>query len=204
LLNRLAACINCIGDLAANPFGGAIRHGDGAGTRPVAGQPEEREITQLLMLLLQELEAGAPSCRLYADSLTHALAVRIVLLNCNPSCEPRSRVSPLPQRVLRRVKDRIDAELAGDLTLSILAEESGYSRTHFQRMFRAATGLTPHEYLLERRLGRAQELLEKRNADLIDVAASCGFSSHSHMTTVFRRLHGVTPAEYRRNRRRSI
>ena len=125
------------------------------------------QITQLLMLLLQELEAGAPSGRLYADSLTHALAVRIVLLDCNPSCEPRPRVSPLPQRVLRRVKDRIDAELAGDLTLSILAEESGYSRTHFQGMFRAATGLTPHEYLLERRLGRAQELLEKRNADLI-------------------------------------
>jgi AraC-like DNA-binding protein len=116
----------------------------------------------------------------------------------------RSRASPLPQRVLRRVKDRIDAELAGDLTLSILAEESGYSRTHFQRMFRTATGLTPHQYLLERRLGRAQELLEMRNADLIDVAASCGFSSHSHMTTVFRRLLGMTPAEYRRNRRRSI
>jgi AraC family transcriptional regulator len=62
----------------------------------------------------------------------------------------------------------------------------------------------PHQYLLERRLGRAQELLEKRNADLIDVAASRGFSSHSHMTTVFRRLLGMAPAEYRRNRRRSI
>ena len=42
LLNRLAGGINCIGRLAANPFGGAIRHGDGAGTRPVPGQAEER------------------------------------------------------------------------------------------------------------------------------------------------------------------
>jgi len=41
LLNRLAGGINCIGRLAANPFGGAIRHGDGARTRPVPGQPQE-------------------------------------------------------------------------------------------------------------------------------------------------------------------
>ena len=162
------------------------------------------QATQLLMLLLEELESEGPSGKLYADSLIQALAIRVVLLGCKPSSEPRSHVSPLPKRVLLRVRDRIDAELAGDLSLSILAEESGYSRTHFQRMFRAATGLTPHQYLLERRLECAQELLEKRNADLIDIAAFCGFSSHSHMTTVFRRLLGMTPTEYRRNRQRCI
>jgi AraC family transcriptional regulator len=131
-------------------------------------------IARLLMLLMQELEAGAPSGKLYADSLIQALAVRFVLLDRKPNSESGLQVA-LPQRVLRRVKDRIDTELAGDLSLSILAQESGYSRTHFQRMFRAATGVTPHQYVLERRIRRAQELLENRNASLIDIAASCGF-----------------------------
>jgi AraC family transcriptional regulator len=158
-------------------------------------------LARLLMLLTQELEAGAPSGILYADVLIQALAVRVVLLGCKASSESRSQASPLSQRVLRRVKDRIDAELSIDLTLPILAEESGYSRTHFQRMFRAATGLTPHQYLLKRRIKRAQELLERRDLGLLDVAASCGFSSQSHMTTVFRKLLGMTPGEYRRHRR---
>jgi AraC family transcriptional regulator len=168
-------------------------------------------IARLLMLLMQELEAGTPSGKLYADSLIQALAIRFVLLDSKqparlcerhalgPSSESSLQASPLPQRVLRRVKDRIEAELAGDLSLSILAEESGYSRTHFQRMFRAATGLTPHQYLLERRIRRAQDLLEKRNLSFTDIAVSCGFSSHSHMTTIFRKLLGMTPGEYRRH-----
>jgi AraC family transcriptional regulator len=117
-------------------------------------------LSRLLMLLSQELEAGAPSGKLYADSLIQALAVRFLVLGCKPSSESSSQVSPLPQRVLRRVKDRIEAKLSEDLSLSTLAEESGYSGRHFLRMFRAATGLTPHQYVLERRIGRAQELRE--------------------------------------------
>jgi AraC family transcriptional regulator len=159
----------------------------------------DNTIARLLILLAQELEAGAPSGKLYADSLIQALAVRLVLLDSKPSSESSAQVSPLPQRMLRRVKERIEAELAGDLSLSMLAEESRYSPRHLQRMFRAATGLTPYQYMLERRIGRAQELLKKRNLRLIDIAASCGFSSHSHMTTVFRKLVGMTPGEYRRH-----
>jgi AraC-like DNA-binding protein len=115
--------------------------------------------------------------------------------------ELSSHVSPLPQRVLRRVKDRIDAELTGDLSLSILAEESGYSRTHFQRNVlcsrRANAAPIPPGAAHRARVG----LLEKRrNEGLIDIAASCGFSSHSHIDDGFRRLLGPTPGEYRRNR----
>jgi hypothetical protein len=60
-------------------------------------------LTGLLMLLTHELEAGAPSGKLYADSLVQALAVRFVLLDNKPRPESTSRSSPLPQHVLRRV-----------------------------------------------------------------------------------------------------
>ncbi len=85
-----------------------------------------------------------------------------------------------------------------DLDLQTLAAEAGYSRAHFARMFRAATGQTPHRYLLHLRLTRAQKLLERRDNALVDIAAMCGFSSQSHMTTAFRQLLGLTPAQYRR------
>ena len=85
-----------------------------------------------------------------------------------------------------------------DLSLKSLAEESGYSRTHFLRIFLVATGLTPHQYVLDLRLRRAQERLKQAGSSIIDVAVSCGFSSQSHMTSVFRRRLEMTPGEFRR------
>jgi AraC family transcriptional regulator len=97
------------------------------------------------------------------------------------------------------VKEKIEANLDTDLSLDCLARESGYSRYHFLRMFRTATGRTPHQYVLDLRLQRAQDCLKKKEASIIDVAIACGFSSQSHMTTVFRRHLEMTPAEFRRN-----
>ena len=82
--------------------------------------------------------------------------------------------------------------------LRSLANEAGYSRGHFLNMFRASTGLTPHRYLVNRRVVRARILLERRDRTLIDIAIACGFSSQAHMSQVFREKTGVTPGEYRR------
>jgi AraC family transcriptional regulator len=110
-----------------------------------------------------------------------------------------SSVEPLPPRILCRIRDRIEAKLDAELSLASLAKESGYSRAHFLRMFRAATGLTPHQYVLERRLSTAQQLLRQSEMLLADIALKCGFSSQTHMNDVFRKRLGVTPLEYRRN-----
>ena len=88
-------------------------------------------------------------------------------------------------------------DLNADLDLRTLAAETGYSQRHFIRMFRAATGETPHRFVVRLRLECAKSLLRQHRASLIDVAASSGFSSHAHMTQVFRRVMGVTPSEYR-------
>ena len=66
-------------------------------------------------------------------------------------------------------------------------------------MFRAATGLTPHQYLLRVRVKQAQALLKDRSKRLIDVALACGFSSDAHFSRIFRQVVGATPSEYRRN-----
>ena len=110
-----------------------------------------------------------------------------------------SSAKPLPARILRRIQDRIAAELDAELSLASLAKDSGYSRAHFLRMFRAATGLTPHQYVLERRVSTARQLLRNSKFSLVDVALKCGFSSQTHMNDVFRKHLGVTPQEYRRN-----
>jgi AraC family transcriptional regulator len=155
-------------------------------------------LRQLMRLLEAEASQGGPSGRLYADHLAHALVMRFLLHGRTRRCNASPAASPLPRHLLQRVLERMH-DLIADLDLQTLAAESGYSRSHFLRMFEAATGLTPHRYLLQLRLERAQELMRKRSTSLIDIAALCGFSSHAHMSRVFRQLLGVTPSQYRRN-----
>jgi AraC family transcriptional regulator len=156
-------------------------------------------IPGLLKLLEGEMLTGGESGILYADSLAQALAVRYLLLNDKGARAITKPFSPLPHAVLRRVQEHIEEHLQDNLSLDELARDAHYSRGHFLRMFRAATGKTPHQYLTERRVERAKSMLQKtQDISLIDIAARCGFSSQSHMTRVFREQFGVTPGAFKR------
>jgi AraC family transcriptional regulator len=121
------------------------------------------------------------------------------LLNENRPQAIAKQISPLPQAILRRVKEYMEAHLQDNLSLDQLASETRYSRGHFLRMFQAATGMTPHQYLTKRRIERAKRILrDEEGTSLIDIAARCGFSSQSHMTRVFREQTGVTPSAFKR------
>jgi AraC family transcriptional regulator len=155
-------------------------------------------IEGLVDLMINDFEAPRP-CALYSEALAHALAMRFLLYGSSSKDTLNSSVEPLPPRILGRIRDRIEAELDTELSLASLAKDSGYSRAHFLRMFRAATGLTPHQYVLDRRLSTAQQLLRESKMLLVDIALECGFSSQTHMNDVFRKRLGFTPLEYRRN-----
>jgi AraC family transcriptional regulator len=163
----------------------------------VRSNVHDTPIEGLVGLMINDFEVSRPFT-LYSETLAHALAMRFLLYGSSSEHTLDSSVAPLPPRILSRIRDRIEAELDTELSLASLAKESGYSRAHFLRMFRAATGLTPHQYVLERRLSTAQQLLRQSKTLLADIALKCGFSSQTHMNDVFRKRLGVTPREYRR------
>lgn len=104
--------------------------------------------------------------------------------------------SGLAPAVRRRITDYIEAHLDKQISLADLAAIAGLSEFHLQRMFRASCGVSPHGWLLRRRLARAKTLLA--GADPIaQIASACGFSSQSHLTRVFKTTTGTTPSAYR-------
>ena len=159
---------------------------------------DDPELRNLLLLLAKESEAGGRCGALYAESLIVALTTRLLYAARLEKQPATARVSPLPLRLLQRALERMQADLSAKIDLTTLAVESGYSRAHFLRTFRAATGQTPHRYLLELRLTKAQALIASRSMPLVDIALACGFSSHAHLTTAFRSRFGSSPSEYRR------
>ncbi len=160
---------------------------------------DDPDLRNLLLLLLKESETAGRGGSLYVDSLTTALGMRLLFALRSEKQPSDAKVSPLPPRLLRRALDRMRTDLSETVDLATLAAESGYSRAHFLRMFRAATGQSPHRYLLELRLAEAQALIASQSMPLIDIALACGFSSHAHLTTAFRSRFGVTPSGYRRD-----
>ncbi len=98
---------------------------------------------------------------------------------------------------IQRIVDHIDAELHQALTVERLAELAGMSRSKFAAMFKRSTGLSPHQFVIARRIRRARELLCASELALSEIAECVGFSSQSHMTSTFRRHTGLTPREYR-------
>ena len=97
----------------------------------------------------------------------------------------------------------IDSYYAETLTIPTLARFAGLSRFHFIRAFRDLTGRTPHQYVRDRRLERARELLVTTPMPVTDICDAVGFHSLGSFSSVFRRVTGETPAQYRAKRRRT-
>jgi AraC family transcriptional regulator len=83
-----------------------------------------------------------------------------------------------------------------------MAAAAHLSSYHFARQFKAATGLPPHQYVISRRVERAQRLLQPDgDLSLSEVAARVGFSDQSQFSHHFKRLVGVTPKQFRKSAR---
>ena len=100
-------------------------------------------------------------------------------------------------RRLLRAKDRMDAASDEAWPVERLAEVSGVSQAHFARAFKQSEGVTPHRFLLQCRVRRAQELLAGTELSLSEIAIAAGFSDQSHCSRRFRELVGLTPSKFR-------
>ncbi len=140
---------------------------------------------------------GAPQ-RVLENVTKPASTDAAVLISVGTQVPRRSQCGKLQKRLLQRVLDRMKTDLDTDLDLNTLAAESGYSRSHFLRTFRAAMGCSPHQCLTKLRVEQAKTMLRERYMSLIEIAMACGFSSHAHFSNTFRQIVGLTPSEYRR------
>lgn len=102
---------------------------------------------------------------------------------------------------LKIVVETIEANLGAPLTVQTVAAELGLSAGFLSRAFRAATGLPPHAYIIDRRLAKVRTALSLGGRDLSALAMETGFSSHAHLSTLFRQKLGVSPSVFREHLR---
>lgn len=155
-------------------------------------------LMQLALLLRQELEQPTPSGALYAQAAARLLAIHLVRRYSSLNPPVRQASAGLTQLQLNRIQDYVQTNLGQPLKLADLARRVSLSAYHFARLFRRATGESPHQYVLRQRLERAQWLLKETDIPIAQVAVESGLVSQTHLTTLFTRRLGVTPRAYRR------
>jgi AraC-like DNA-binding protein len=91
----------------------------------------------------------------------------------------------------------LDAHSTEDVDLQAAAAQAGLSAFHYLRMFRAALGLTPHQYLVRARLRHAARLLADDTRAVTEIALDVGFNDLSNFVRSFHRAAGVSPLGFR-------
>lgn len=148
-----------------------------------------------------ELQAQGARGRLFAESLATALIIHLFTTYADAATSLRPITGGLGPVRQKRVTDYIEAHYTNDISLCDLAVVAGLSPHYFSDAFKTSLKAAPHQFLIERRIHHAKELLLTSDLSIAEVALAVGFSGHSLFSMNFRRITGVTPLRFRLDRR---
>ena len=140
-----------------------------------------------------DILGGWPMDPLAAE--TSMLTLMVHLMMAYLDTEPRRATRlPLDHQRLKRINEYVDAHLNGRITIQQLADIALVSPYHLIRSFRAATGLTPYEFVLSKRMEQARQAIQLQRKSVAEAAASVGYRNAPHFRNAFKRYFGLTPS----------
>jgi AraC family transcriptional regulator len=150
-------------------------------------------ISSAIRLLAAEVEGGGYAEQLFVDSLGTQICIHILRKYCFRGKEIHLPNGGLARVDAKRVADYIEAGLSSALNIRELAAVARMSPFHFARKFKEQFGLSPHRYVMARRLELARRLMLACDLSIKQIAGRCGFYDQSHLTRLYRANFGITP-----------
>lgn len=165
------------------------------------GLVSDRTMEHLARTLVMADQNAPRIDTVFSDSVGKAILARLLsVFRADPGGDP-SRAGLMKWRLVK-VTNFVEANLSGTIRLEELSQLVGLSAVHFASQFKATTGLSPHDYVVRRRIERAQEMTLS-DVSLAEIASAVGFKSQAHFTTTFSRLVGKTPNARRRQQKKA-
>jgi len=155
-------------------------------------------LAQLTKNLLPSITKDNTPCALILDQFQLVIGAHLLQRYGGITGVHAPSVGGLAVWQKRRALELLRENLDGDVRLTDLAKECGLSVSHFARAFKAAFGVSSHQWLIRQRIDRAKELLSRTDMSLTDVAAKSGFGDQAAFTRTFHRVTGISPGRWRR------
>lgn len=168
------------------------------GLAPMLGE-RDAVLEHLAAAVGDTIASNLPASSLFVDPIARAIANRFVTLNFHKCTVPDKAHPRLCHRHMNRVREFLEANIATDIRIEMLARLCGLRSEYFVKQFKATTGVSPYQYVLSLRIERAKSLLANEKLSIAEIALDCGFSHQEHLTRLFRRFTGATPGRYRRD-----
>ena len=143
------------------------------------------------------LTGVTPADSMYLESLCLLAVLELCVIQKERLVAAAQPAGSLTRSNEQKVADYVEANLDRNIGLNDLAQLAGLSRFHFLRAFKKTTAETPYQYLLRRRIERAQALLTEGSLSVTEIASAVGFKDSTQFIRTFRTKVGVTPGKYR-------
>jgi AraC family transcriptional regulator len=161
---------------------------------------DEESHSQITDYVRRAFDDEDPPLRLEMDSRATLIVLSLFERHGLGTLDRRteSRVGALADWQVRKVCGYLSENLKRNFAMNELADLVGLSQEHFCRAFGRSMGTSPYQWLLERRMARARELLADRTKSLTVIAQEVGYAGQSAFGAAFRKVTGSTPSQYRR------
>jgi len=168
------------------------------GLKTVTGQPDP-VLAHLAQALAPSLAQPRQASMLFVDQLGTAIGTYLLQHYGGVAVATQGKGPRLSRVHEARAKQMLMHKAKGNISVAEIAAECNMSGSYFLRAFRASTGHTPHQWLLQQRVQQARELLLYSELPLAEIAMICNFADQSHFSRVFSQLTGASPGNWRRN-----
>jgi AraC family transcriptional regulator len=173
----------------------------GARAAPAAGPGlSVRKIRSVMAELCSAIRSALDDERSTAEDSLRRAAEILQEMGETAAAAPGQLRGGLAPWQIRKVTSHVEAHLDRPIRNEDLAALVRLNPSHFGRAFRNSLGEPPHEYVIRRRVERAQGLMLSTDASLSEIALDCGLADQSHLTRLFRRIVGESPSAWRRAR----
>lgn len=156
-------------------------------------------ISSIGQTLLPIFGKAAPANQALVNHLLQGMCAYMASTYSGFSARPdivKGTLAPWQQRlVMQMMRERIFE----GISINELAEACGLSAGALARGFKKSTGMSPHQWLLSRRVDLALELMADPDTSLADIAFNAGFSDQSHFSRVFTQKMGIAPGAWRKS-----
>lgn len=155
----------------------------------------DNNINYLMKLILEQAQAKAN----FKDIYLHQLFTAFVTYYINNYSDYHSAEEEhvLNSACLTRIDHYIDQNLSNEVTYKDISSLSGMSNYSFLNEFKSLTSVTPHQYILKRKLKKAQQLLLNSPLTITEISHELGFTDSSHFSNFFKKHMNLAPSQYK-------